>query len=103
MLLPGCRLVAWWPLAPQKGLAQVVRSILHSPTQSTRFYPLPRALLLERSFGIKRLTPPRLRSMNFWRPALMLICSSHKQGDVCPNWVLALVEGANDYDDSDSE
>ena len=71
----GCRLVAWWPRAPQKSLAQVVRSTLHVPTQNTRFYPLLRLLLLQPSFGIKRLTPPRLRNMNFWQPASRSIWS----------------------------
>ena len=65
----GCRLVAWPLPALQKGLVQADHSNLHATTRNTRFYPLLRPLLLQHSFGIKSLTRPRHRSMNFWQPA----------------------------------
>ena len=42
-------------------------------------------------------------SCNLCDAASGAICSSHKQGDVCPNGVPALVERARNDDDSDSE
>ena len=69
-VFPGAHLPA-----QQKSLVQVVRSNLRATTLNTRFYPLRRPLLLQCSFGIRRLTPPRLLSMNFWQPASMLIWS----------------------------
>ena len=71
----GCRLLVRSPPAKQKSLALLVRSNLHANTRSTRFYPLLRPPLLQPSFGIKRLTPPRLRNMNFWQPASTLVWS----------------------------
>ena len=38
--------------APQKGLVHADHSNLHATTRNTRFYPLPRSLLLHHSFWI---------------------------------------------------
>ena len=77
-VLPGCRLVAWWPLAPQKGLAQVVHSNLHAPTPSTRFYPL-----LRPNSG---WVPVKSHRLQDWQK-LKKYVPNNKHGDVCPNGV----------------
>ena len=64
----GCMLLIGRRLAKQKGLVQPVRSNLHATRWNTRFYPLLRPLRLQCSFGIKRLTPPRLHSMRLLQP-----------------------------------
>ena len=46
--------------------------------------------------------PVKARRMQDWEK-LKKYVPIHKQGDVCPNGVPALVEGGNNEDDSDSE
>ena len=57
---------------------------------------------LQRSFGIKRRTRPRLLSMNFWLKKFMKkYVPNNKHGDVCPNGVPALPEKDDANDDSE--
>ena len=46
--------------------------------------------------------PVKARRLQDWEK-LKKYVPIHKQGDVCPNGVSALVEGGNNDDDSDSE
>ena len=64
----GCMLLIGRRLAKQKGLVQPVRSNLHATRWNTRFYPLLRPLRLQCSFGMKRLTRPRLHSLRLLQP-----------------------------------
>ena len=85
----------------------MVRSNLPAPTQSTTFYPLLRNVDLTTD-GLWALplntgwVPVKARKQQDWEK-LKKYVPSHKQGDVCPNGVHALVEGGNNDSDSDSE
>ena len=90
---------------PSKKVAYSWFAAICMPTRNTRFCPLQRPLLLQVNFGIGKCTPRRLHSMRRlqdWEK-LKKYVPIHKQGDVCPNGVPALVERDNNGDDSDSE
>ena len=82
-----------------KSLAQPVHSSLHAPTRNTRFCLLQRLLLMPLNTG---WVPVKAHRLQDWEK-LKKYVPIHKQGDVCPNGVSALVERDNNDHHSDSE